>query len=158
MTLAALEATLSLYRDESTAIQAIPTLRMLTLPLSVIQGRAAELKARLDGLGDNRLSVDPMDLASKAGGGSLPLLNLPSRCLGIRLADRSANALEAWLRNHTPPIIGRIENDRFIIDPRTLQEEELEMIETAFAALLSESTGNKQGESRIPDESVKQGE
>ena len=140
MTLAALEATLQLYRDEHQAVHQIPTLRMLTLPLAVIQGRAAELKSRLEGVSGGRLTVALLDLSSKAGGGSLPLLDLPSRCLGVSVNGTAANAVERWMRNNTPPIIGRIENDRFIIDPRTLQEEELDIIEKAFADMLADDT------------------
>jgi L-seryl-tRNA(Ser) seleniumtransferase len=140
MTLAALEATLHLYRDEPHAIQQIPTLRMLTLPLAVIQGRAAELKTRLDRVSRNRLKVELLDFSSKAGGGSLPVLDLPSRCLGVTVAGTTVNALERWMRDHAPPIIGRIENDRFIMDPRTLQEGELDIIEKAFADMLAADT------------------
>ena len=140
MTLAALEATLRLYRDEHQAMHQIPTLRMLTLPLSVIRGRAAELKSRLDRLPGGQLTVELLEMSSKAGGGSLPLLNLPSHCLGVTVDNMSANAIERWMRNHTPPIIGRIENDRFIMDPRTLQEEELDIIEKAFADMLTPLT------------------
>ena len=138
MTLAALEATLQLYRDETTALQQIPTLRMLTLPLTVIEARAADLQGRLERIPGGRLMVEGMDLSSKAGGGSLPLLNLPSRCIGIFVKGMSANGIELWMRRYTPPIIGRIENDRFIMDPRTLQEEELELIEKAFADMLAD--------------------
>jgi L-seryl-tRNA(Ser) seleniumtransferase len=137
MTLAALEATLQLYRDEPLAVKQIPTLRMLTLPLTVIQGRAAELKARLERVPGERLKVALLDVSSKAGGGSLPMLDLPSRCLGITVDGASANTVESWMRNSNPPIIGRIENDRFIVDPRTLQEEELDIIEKAFADMLA---------------------
>ncbi|WP_319404772.1 L-seryl-tRNA(Sec) selenium transferase [uncultured Desulfosarcina sp.] len=140
MTLAALEATLQLYRDEQQAVHQIPTLRMLTLPLTVIQGRAAELKSRLERVSDARLTVELLDFSSKAGGGSLPMLDLPSRCLGIAVDGISANAIERWMRNSHPPIIGRIENGRFIMDPRTLQEEELDIIEKAFADMLADGT------------------
>ena len=140
MTLAALEATLRLYRDEHQAMHQIPTLRVLTLPLTVIQGRAAELKSRLERLPGRQLTVELLDSASKAGGGSLPLLSLPSRCLGVSVDEMSANAVELWMRSHTPPIIGRIEDDRFVMDPRTLQEEELDIIETAFADMLTHLT------------------
>ncbi|MBC2713237.1 MAG: L-seryl-tRNA(Sec) selenium transferase [Desulfosarcina sp.] len=140
MTLAALEATLQLYRDEHQALHQIPTLRMLTLPLTVIQGRAAELKSRLERVSGGRLTVELLDLSSKAGGGSLPLLDLPSRCLGVTVEGTSANAVELWMRNSSPPIIGRIENDRFIMDPRTLQEEDLDIIEKAFADMLADGT------------------
>ena len=137
MTLAALEATLQLYRDEPQAVQQIPTLRMLTLPLSVIHGRAAELKSRLERVPGERLKVELLEISSKAGGGSLPMLDLPSRCLGVTVDGTSVNAVERWMRNSNPPIIGRIENDRFIVDPRTLQEEELDIIEKAFADMLA---------------------
>ncbi len=140
MTLAALEATLQLYRDEPQAMQQIPTLRMLTLPLTVIHGRAAELKSRLERLSGDRLMVELLDISSKAGGGSLPMLDLPSRCLGVTVDGTSVNAVERWMRNNNPPIIGRIENDRFILDPRTLQEEELDIIEKAFADMLAVGT------------------
>ena len=140
MTLAALEATLQLYRDEPRAVHQIPTLRMLTLPLAVIHGRAAELKSRLERVPGEGLKVEMLDISSKAGGGSLPMLDLPSRCLGITVGGMSVNAVERWLRNSNPPIIGRIENDRFIVDPRTLQEEELDIIEKAFADMLAVGT------------------
>ena len=140
MTLAALEATLHLYRDERKALQQIPTLRMLTLPLALIEARAADLKSRLERISGGRVGVELMDLCSKAGGGSLPLLNLPSRCIGVIVKEMSANGIELWMRRHTPPIIGRIENDRFIMDPRTLQEEELELIEKAFADMLADDS------------------
>jgi L-seryl-tRNA(Ser) seleniumtransferase len=81
-----------------------------------------------------------LDYSSKAGGGSLPMLDLPSRCLGVSVDGISANAVELWMRNHSPPIIGRIESDRFIMDPRTLQEEELDIIEKAFADMLAHGT------------------
>lgn len=140
MTLAALEGTLQLYRDERQAIQHIPTLRMLTLPMAAIQARAEELKSRIERVSGERLKVEKLDLSSKAGGGSLPMLDLPSCCLGVTVDKMSANAVERWMRNHSPPIIGRIENDRFIMDPRTLQAEEIDIIEEAFAGMLSDGT------------------
>ena len=136
--MAALEATLQFYRDEHEAVNQIPTLRMLTLPLAVIHGRAAELKSRLEQVSGERITVDLLDYSSKAGGGSLPMLDLPSRCLGVTVNGISANTIERWMRTSHPPIIGRIENDRFIMDPRTLQEEELDIIEKAFADMLAE--------------------
>ena len=70
------------------------------------------------------------------GGGALPLLELPSRCLGVRIEGLSANKLEIEMRGNSPPIIGRIEDDRFVMDPRTLLEEDLPIIQTAFERLL----------------------
>jgi L-seryl-tRNA(Ser) seleniumtransferase len=136
MTLAALESTIRLYRDEAKAVQTIPTLRMLTMRVSEIEQRASELMKNLIELNYSRLGIDLVDLSSKAGGGALPFLELPSKCLRISIDGLSANALEIKMRNNSPPIIGRIEDDAFIIDPRTLQNEDLPIILTAINLLL----------------------
>ncbi len=137
MTLAALEATLHIYHDERQAIKQIPTLAMLTAPLPLIEGRAVELKNRLNAVPGNAINVELLTCTSKAGGGSLPLLNLPSHCVGVRIDGLSVNSVEQWLRQHSPAIIGRIEDDRFIMDARTLQPDELETIQQAFTNMLS---------------------
>ncbi len=136
MTLAALEATLRLYRDEKKAIRLIPTLRMLTRGLEEIAAQASRLAENLRQIGDPRLQINLSDLSSKAGGGALPLLELPSRCLRITIQGLSANKLEKHMRGNAPPIIGRIEDDGFVMDPRTLQDDELPIIRSAFENLL----------------------
>lgn len=144
MTLAALEATLRLYRDEPTAIRKIPTLRMLLDQRPEIERRARQLAQGLKPLESAGLAVDLYDMPSRAGGGALPLLALASCCVGVAMAGRSANAIENDMRRHRPPIIGRIENDRFIMDPRTIQEDEIEIIVKAFKDIVdsSDSRGN----------------
>jgi L-seryl-tRNA(Ser) seleniumtransferase len=136
LTLAALESTLRLYRDEERAVAEIPTLRMLTETETAIAARAAVLARALAGLADARLAVDLVRLPSKAGGGALPLLELPSRGLRIRVDGLSANALELRLRGGDPPVIGRIEDDAFVMDVRTLQGDEFPLIESALASIL----------------------
>ncbi len=136
MTLAALEGTLSLYRDEKKAVTSIPTLKMLTMPVGVIEKRAMTLKRRIKDAGGERVLVEIIDLDSKAGGGSLPLLRLPSRCVTIAVKGQSANSLELKMRTASPPVIGRIENDLFILDPRTIQDEEVDMIVHAFKQIM----------------------
>ena len=137
LTLAALEGTLRLYRDEAHAVKAIPSLRMLIEPEEAIAARAEEVAGRLSALADARLTVEAARLPSKAGGGSLPLLELPSRCLKLRVAGLSANALELRLRRNDPPIIGRIEDEAYVIDLRTIQADEPAIIAAALASLLS---------------------
>ncbi len=136
LTLAALESTLRLYRDPEKAIQAIPTLRMLTSPLSVIEKKAEKLAHLLKDLDDSRVYIELMNLSSRVGGGALPLQDLPSRCAGIRVKGISVNTIERFMREHPPPIIGRIEDDLFVMDLRTIGEDELPVIETAFKSLL----------------------
>ena len=137
LTLASLESTLRLYRDEKTAVANIPTLRLLTTPREVIAGRADRLAARLkDGVPEG-VEIVSLQRSSKAGGGSLPMLELPSVCIGIRVSGLSANAVEKHMRASSPPVIGRIEDDLFMMDLRTIQDDEFELIKTAFDHLLT---------------------
>ena len=137
LTLAALESTLRLYRDEEMAVQAIPTLRMMLQPIATLEEKAGRLKKMLESAGRIRLTVASLDLVSRPGGGSLPLLELPSKGLGIAVDGLSANAIEKSLRLSSPPIIGRIEDDMYVVDMRTLQDDELEIIRSAFETLLT---------------------
>ena len=136
MTLAALETVLRLYRDENKAVRLIPTLRMLTMDRDEIVKKAFDLAQSLKQIDEHRLVIDLIDLSSKAGGGSLPLLDLPSKCLRIKITGLSANKLEKNMRKNAPPIIGRIEDDGFVIDPRTLLDDDLPIIRSAFEELL----------------------
>jgi L-seryl-tRNA(Ser) seleniumtransferase len=136
MTLAALETTLRLYRDEEQAIRLIPTLKMLTMDLSELTNRATRLANDLNAIGGSRIEINQVELSSKAGGGALPLLKLPSKCLRIKIQSMSANKLEKNMRQNSPPIIGRIEDDGFVIDLRTLLDDDLPLIRTAFEKLL----------------------
>jgi len=135
LTLAALESTLRLYRDEEKAVRMIPTLQMIMLPLKEVQKRAQHLAQALTNIGDARLHIQLLERSSKTGGGALPLMELPSLCVGIHIKDMSPNALEKAMRSNDPPIIGRIEDDLFVMDPRTIQKDELSIIETAFENL-----------------------
>jgi L-seryl-tRNA(Ser) seleniumtransferase len=135
LTLAALESTLRLYRDEEKAARIIPTLRMITLPLQKVQKRAQQLAAALNNIGDARMQIQLIERSSKTGGGALPLMELPSLCVAIQIKGISPNTLEKTMRSNDPPIIGRIEDDLFVMDPRTIQKDELSIIETAFENL-----------------------
>jgi len=138
LTLAALESTLRLYRDEADAVERIPTLRMLTMSGQIIQGKAQRLAALLKNVNNTKLDVQSFDASSRAGGGSLPLLQLPSKCVGVKILKFSANRIDKWMRTYTPALIGRIEDDFFMMDVRTIQENELVSITAAFQQLLEE--------------------
>ena len=118
------------------AIRSIPTLRMLTMGIDEIATRATQLNDSLKKIGDPRMKLSYAALSSKAGGGALPLLELPSKCLTVQIRQLSANALARNMRENSPPIIGRIENDAFIIDPRTLQDGDLPIICSAIDNIL----------------------
>lgn len=136
LTLAALEATLRLYRDEGQAVTAIPTLNMLTQSISQIEKKAVILKKMLENLNHPGLHIRLEDTLSKAGGGSLPLLELPSKCLRLDIKGISANTVEEAFRLGTPPVIGRIEDNTFIMDMRTARDEDLPIIKDAVQNLL----------------------
>jgi L-seryl-tRNA(Ser) seleniumtransferase len=137
LTLAALESTLRLYRDPEKAVHLIPTLRMLTIPFDLIKKRADKLYKLLSKINNPALSITVADRCSKAGGGSLPLLDLPSKCIAVKIEGVSANSLERNMRENMPPVIGRIEDDYFIMDLRTVHEEELTAIKNALNNVLN---------------------
>jgi len=139
LTLAALESTLRHYRNIDREMDSIPTLRMLTLSLAHIQSKAEILAKMLQNISDTRLSVDLIDTSSKPGGGSLPLLTLPSKGVGVKVQGISANAVERQMRNNKLPIIGRIEEDLFIMDLRTILDDELPIIKHAVEHMLKKA-------------------
>ncbi|MCD6273284.1 MAG: L-seryl-tRNA(Sec) selenium transferase [Deltaproteobacteria bacterium] len=141
LTLAALEITLRLYREPEKAVKAIPTLQMLTIPLSDIKNRAEKLAKLLSDIEEpdfnkSGLSVNVANISSRAGGGALPLLDLPSKAVRISIAGISANSIEKAMRRNDPPIIGRIEDDLFVLDLRTIHNEELAFIVSAIKQII----------------------
>jgi L-seryl-tRNA(Ser) seleniumtransferase len=143
MTLSALEATLRIYRDERGAIEKIPTLRMITTSLHSLKERAEELAALLrqtDRDGQLQFIVQPS--FSQVGGGSLPGQDQKSFAVAVSSDQMSCGSIERTLRHNKPPVIGRIESDRFVMDMRTLQAEDFPVIQTAFARLLAGKQGD----------------
>ena len=125
LSLASLEATLRLYRDQRQALSAIPTLRMLTMTAAQLSGRADMIARRLRrALPDTvRLVKHPGE--SSAGGGSFPLLQLPTTLLEVVIAGHSPQQVESALRRASTPVIGRIHRDRFLLDARTILDRDL---------------------------------
>jgi L-seryl-tRNA(Ser) seleniumtransferase len=121
MTLAALEATLRTLLDEQAALSEIPTLRMLTEPASDVRVRAEALAARVREAVGEAAEITTSDEIARAGGGSLPLADIPSVAVAIAPKAMSAGKLEASLRcDADPAVIARVKDDRLLIDPRTL--------------------------------------
>lgn len=137
LTLAALESTLRHYRNLNKAADTIPTLRMLTLPFDDIKTQAKNLEKMLKGISDTRLTIKRINILSKVGGGALPLLNLPSTGVSVKIKGITPNALEKHMRNNEIPIIGRIEEDIFIMDVRTIKDDEFPMIKNAIEKVLN---------------------
>jgi len=145
LTLVALEETLKLYRDRETASQSIPTLRMISQPYTSIRKKANRLFRLVKGLKTDRYRMELVDGFSKVGGGALPLQELPSRLLSLIPKRFSPQEMEKRLRSHFPPIIGRLEKERVLLDLRTIQEEEMKIVAQALRDLAFENTGEREG-------------
>jgi L-seryl-tRNA(Ser) seleniumtransferase len=117
LTLAALEATLKLFLDESIALSQVPTLQMLRRDDSEIAKKAERLASQL-GISD--CAVTSIPGFSQMGSGSLPTQNLATTLVAIRPEKISAESLASRLRRYSTPIFTRIQNDQVLIDPRTL--------------------------------------
>ena len=106
--------------------------------LQTLEDRARDI---LEGLRDKisgSVKVEIVDGSSMVGGGSLPMQSLPTKLLAFRSTVASAARLEAHFRGYVPPIIGRVEQELFLLDVRTLQPGD-EAVIVAAASQLDES-------------------
>jgi L-seryl-tRNA(Ser) seleniumtransferase len=120
-TLGALHATLKAYLHPQRALQEIPTLHMMLQTEDEIRRKA---KAFLSRMNQNLISAELIRVQSEVGGGTMPEVRLPS--WGLQLTsriDRSSAAFAKRLRHAERPVIGRIQQDRYILDFRTIDEE-----------------------------------
>lgn len=136
LTLAGLEATLREYLDEERAVKEIPTLNMLCQPISEIEKKAEYIA---DGLKttSSRFEVSVIDETSQSGGGALPLVNLQTKVVAILPKGLSATRFEEMLRRNNPPIIVRIKEGRILLDPRTIQRDELDTVINSIRGIAS---------------------
>lgn len=131
LSLAALEATLRLYREPERARAEIPVLAMLSRSEAALSVDARRL---CDGIG---AAAEPIRTAARAGGGSLPLTDLDGPAVALRTA-LAPELLAARLRAHDPPVIARIHDGRVVLDPRTLTGPEVEVVVQAVRDALNE--------------------
>jgi L-seryl-tRNA(Ser) seleniumtransferase len=128
LSLAALEATLILYRDPERALREIPALAMLRADEEELAARAERLRQDI-GAGARTVRA-----VGKVGGGALPLLELHGPAVAIA---GEAEALARALRRHDPPVISRIHDGEVLLDPRTLADDELPVVVEAVRAALA---------------------
>lgn len=131
-TLAALEATLALYRDEEHARREIPVLAMLTASPEDLNRRALGLIERCPAPYRAHAVVG----VSAVGGGAFPDTSLPTTLVSLDPGARGADVLAAALRSGEPPVIARIADGRVVLDPRTiLPHEEAQLLLALESAL-----------------------
>lgn len=127
MTIAALEATLRMYLDEKEAMENIPTLKMITCKLDELSEKADILLNKIIDLNIDAV-VEKEKNVSQVGGGSMPLEKLDTYAVVIKPNKFSVSYLEKRLRNSESHIIGRVNEDKYILDVRTIDEEEFDFI------------------------------
>ncbi len=136
MTLAALEATLLLYRDPAKAVREVPTLRMLTTPLAVLKQRSDAFAAWVRAIPG--VTVGVWEDESFVGGGSLPDVSVPTMVLGLSAEGLSETELAARLRTGTPAVVTRVQDGRVLLDLRCVFErQEAELLGALTQAVSS---------------------
>ncbi len=127
-TLAALETVLRNYYDLDMAITNVPTLNMLTADAKTIKKKGQAILRRLGGASKNKKIIELQQTVSKVGGGAMPEYGLPSWALVLHPGSCNAATLEKQLRSRDIPIIGRIEDEKMILDLRTIQQGDIPVL------------------------------
>jgi L-seryl-tRNA(Ser) seleniumtransferase len=128
LTLAALEATLLLYRDPAKALREIPALAQLTCDLALLRDRAERIRTQV-----NSPAVEIVESEASVGGGAFPTARIPSAALAI---SGRADAIESRLRCGEPPVVARVADRRVIVDLRAVFPSEDSDLATALRAAL----------------------
>ena len=120
LTLAALEGTLALYLDPARALRELPVLRMLSEDVAAVRARAEWLAAAVGG--------EVEETVARAGGGALPLADVPSFACSVE------EPLAEALRLGDPPVVGLVRDGRCLLDCRTLSDGEADLVAAAVLA------------------------
>lgn len=135
LTLAALEGTLRLYRDDRQALAEIPTLRMLTASAGELESRARSIARRISRASSPSVRLTLAGGISQVGGGAYPLLELPTTLIAVEIDGLTPQDMEVRLRGAAVPVTGRIHKGRFLLDVRTLQDDDIPFIAAALRSL-----------------------
>jgi L-seryl-tRNA(Ser) seleniumtransferase len=132
---AALEATLEAFVS-GTALETIPTLRMLAAPAGEVRSRAEALAARLSERAGAGLEAVVEPGTSRVGGGAAPMEEIPTYLLALRPRGIAAEAYEERLRRGRPPVVARVREGRLLADLRTILDGQDAALESALLAAL----------------------
>ena len=132
MTLKLLEEVLKVYIDKDNAHNYIPTLKMLTMSAETLKKRAEDLKQALSLLNINGMILEVKNDYSEVGGGSLPTEKMYGYVLNVSIEGISEHKIDEFMRKYNTAIVGRISESKYIIDPRTLLDNDFDIIVNAF--------------------------
>jgi L-seryl-tRNA(Ser) seleniumtransferase len=139
MTLAALAATLRLYRDPEQARTRIPLLRLLATSADNLRNRAERIAPQIQP-GAWIASATPLASTTYLGGGSVPTQQLPTWCVALEPAAGRVEEMARRLRVGQPPVVGRIQQDRLLLDLRTVYPHQDSQLLEAIADLQRSGT------------------
>jgi L-seryl-tRNA(Ser) seleniumtransferase len=134
LTLAALEATLTLYQDPATVVVHVPVLAMLTAAPAELHGQAERLAA----LCPPELHAELRDGESAVGGGAFPAARLRTTLVALDPGARGAESFALRLRLGDPAVVARVADGRVLLDPRTLPSDAALVIGRAVAAAVAD--------------------
>jgi L-seryl-tRNA(Ser) seleniumtransferase len=120
LTVAALEATLRLYRQSANITEDIPTLRALTRSLVAIEDMGTRLLPALQKALGSQFRISLGDSTAEIGSGALPTEEIASKAIAIEHTSMDAERIAQRFREAHPPIVGRIRGDRFLLDLRAI--------------------------------------
>ena len=115
------------YLNEEDAIKNIPVLSLITKDLKEIEENATDLFNKIENL-KNVADINVEDTFSQIGGGSLPAERIKSKSVTIMPKNISTQSLEAKLRAGKNPVVGRISEEKLILDMRTVLEDEIDIL------------------------------
>ncbi len=138
-TLSALETVLKNYYDLDVALENVPTLRLLTLDSGKIKKMGQAILRRLGGAKKLRYCLRLEETTSRVGGGAMPEYGLKSWALILHPQDGNGARLEKRLRKGKIPILGRMENERIVLDLRTILPTDIADLCNVLKTLLVES-------------------
>ncbi|NQU43395.1 L-seryl-tRNA(Sec) selenium transferase [bacterium] len=148
----ALQETLRLFLEPDVLVRENPTLRMLSTSASSLRRKALTLKKNVDrwwcGFGGNTpIEIEVVKSHSAAGGGSLPDTAIDTWALAVISSSCASERISYFLRRHEPPVIGRIESERVLLDMRTLLPGEEKIVADALVAVAERIVSESEKES-----------
>ena len=130
LTYAALEGTMLAYVKQD--YEAIPAIRMMQASAEELESRAEAIREKIAGA---QLTAEIVETESVIGGGAAPTATLPTRALAITSSNLSSDEIAERLRRNDPPIVARVEDNRVLLDLRTVFPEQDEQVARALLAL-----------------------
>lgn len=134
LTYAVLERTLEMFLDEERAVREHPLYQILLKPVEQLEKEAARLVTQVQDAVGNRATLTVRPARAEVGGGSLATESLESRVVAVKPSEISVDELAQRMRLNRPPVFGRVEAGEFLLDFRTIREDEIAIVAAALAA------------------------